>query len=222
MMKKTCALFLVLIFTLTSVTACSKRPNTSSISDKPPVSSPEAPASSQSTEDITHERSILNDVVVQRGRDGLCVGLKNDPSDRLRTIENYALVSDIERLLFLASRSGAGIHSETEKRKITKLPVIQESENTTPPNEEMWFYQGVSSKNVWMRLNYQPFIPGQGMNVWGHKDLIVYIDPDNNDNAFLGIQDASNENAWNIILLPGYGSWLAKEIDMFLYMTTAM
>ncbi|WP_238446348.1 hypothetical protein [Desulforamulus ruminis] len=139
MMKKTCALFLVLIFTLTSVTACSKRPNTSSISDKPPVSSPEAPASSQSTEDITHERSILNDVVVQRGRDGLCVGLKNDPSDRLRTIENYALVSDIERLLFLASRSGAGIHSETEKRKITKLPVIQESENTTPQMKRCGF-----------------------------------------------------------------------------------
>lgn len=212
--KKILSLCLMLIL-ISTLIACSKTQNTLTASDKPSVPN-------QTSGNVTQiKKEILNYVIFQRGRDGLCVGLKNDSSDYLRNLRNYGLVSDVERLLWMASRS-VFTDSEGEKKRITELPVIEESNKSIPQDKNMWFYDGVSSKSVWIRLNYQPFIPGQGMNVWGHKDLIVYIDPDNDDNAFLGIQDPQNQNVWDIHLLPGYGPWLAKEIDMLMYMTAAM
>ena len=219
-MRKILSLFLMLPLVLILVTACNETPNPSNTLENLSVSVPE---SSQTTDHIIPEQETLNYLIVQRGQDGLCVGLKNDVSDKLRTLGSYGLVSDVENLLWIAPRGGAGIDSKDEEKSAMELPVIKESDKSAPQDENiMWFYDGISSKNVWIRFNYQPFIPGQGMNVLGHKDLIVYIDPDNDDNAFLGIQDPQNQNDWNIYLLPGYGLWLEKEIDILLRLTAGM
>jgi len=220
-MKKILSLFLVLTFALTLVTGCSRTQNTSNTSGKPSVST--SGASTSSTENATQvEQEILNYVIVQRGQDDVRVVFQNDSSDKLRTLRSYGLISDVENLLWIASRGGAGIDSEGEKKMLTELPVIQESYKSNIGNGKIRFDNAVDSKNVWIRLNYQPFKPGQGMNVWGHKDLIVYIDTENHDNAFLGIQDDQDQNVWKIILLPGYGPWFEKEINMLLRLTIAM
>ncbi|MCB8818085.1 hypothetical protein [Desulfosporosinus shakirovi] len=221
-MKKILSLFLMMVFTLTLLTACSKTQNTLNTTGETPLSSSDASAPVQSTENATHEQKILNYIIVQRGRDGVRVVLQNDSSDKLKTFGHYGIVSDVENLLWIASRGGGGLDSETEEKKVTELPVIQESNKTTGINRDIWFEDTGGNKDVWIRLNYEPFTPDQGMNGWEHKDLIVYIDPNNHDNGFLGIQDAQDQNVWRIILLPSYGPWIEKEIDMLLRLTIAM
>lgn len=51
---------------------------------------------------------------------------------------------------------------------------------------------------------------------------MVYLDNDNNSNAYLGLQNPDNETQWTIILLPGYGSWFEREIDMIMRLTTGL
>lgn len=214
-MKKILSLFLILTLSLFLLTACCKTQDTINTSNRPPTSQ-------QTTAVVTQvKQEILNQVIVQRGKDSLRVGFQNDSSDKLRTLGIYGLVSDVENLLWIASRGSADIDPEGEKI-ITELPVIQESSKSTVNGGDILFYDDVKSKNVWIRLNYKPFIPSQGTNIWGHKDLIVYLDPDNHNNAFLGIENAQKQNTWNMILLPGYGPWLEKEIDILLRLTIAM
>lgn len=221
-MKKISSIGLILVLTLTLSTACSTatKPNT--------VNSPETlpeslPGLSRSLEDLPQDRPVLESIIYQRGWDKLwlCVGINNDASDKLRTLGSYGLISDIEQILWMVSRSEF-TDTESEKKSAAELPVIKESELNLPHDETMLFYDHTGSKHSWIRLNYKPYIPGQGMNTWAHKDLIIYIDPDCESNAFLGVQDPQNDNLWEIHALPGCGPWLAKEIDMLAYMTTTI
>ena len=221
-MKKISSIGSILVLTLTLSTACSTaaKSNIATSPENPPESLSEL---SRSLGDLSQDRPALESIIYQRGWDKLwlCVGINNDASDKLRTLASYGLVSDIEQILWMVSRSEF-TDTESEKKSAAELPVIKESELNLPHDETMLFYDHTGSKHSWIRLNYKPYIPGQGMNAWAHKDLIIYIDPDCEDNAFLGVQDPQNDNLWEIHALPGCGPWLAKEIDMLAYMTTTI
>ncbi|SHN84836.1 hypothetical protein [Desulfitobacterium chlororespirans] len=220
--KKILSIGLILVLTLTLNTACSPTPKPSTVnsSETPPES---LPGLSRSLGDLLQEQPALESIIYQRGWDKLwlCVGINNDASDKLRTLGSYGLISDIEQILWMVSRSEF-TDTESEKKSAAELPVIKESELNLPHDETMLFYDHTGSKHSWIRLNYKPYIPGQGMKAWTHKDLIIYIDPDCEANAFLGVQDPQNDNLWEIHALPGCGPWLAKEIDMLASMTTAL
>lgn len=221
-MKKISSIGLILALTLTLNTACSTAAK-SNIANSPETPPESLSGLSRSLGDLPQDRPALESIIYQRGWDKLwlCVGINNDASDKLRTLGRYGLVSDIEQILWMVSRSEF-TDSESEKKSAAELPVIKESELNLPHDETMLFYDHTGSKHSWIRLNYKPYILSQGMNTWAHKDLIIYIDPDCETNAFLGVQDPQNDNLWEIHALPGCGPWLAKEIDMLAYMTTAM
>lgn len=206
-MKKIHSVFFGVIFLIViapTITACSTRNEETNKNGANPGIVHVKEETRQALEEFSQsEQRILNQIVIQQG--GNRFVLQN-----LSSKKPLGLVSDIENLLWIAPRGGAGIEPEVEERKATNLKIIQESNESTV------------SKNTWVRLYYQPYKPVQGMNYIGHKDIIVYIDPDNNKNAYLGIQNPDNQTEWNLFLLPGYGQWLQKEIDMLLRLTSGI
>lgn len=200
-----------MILSTTLLTGCTKDQDTLNTHEKNPTPASDVSLSDQNNIDDSEIPSdILNYIIIKQ--DNLHEVYQNDSSDSLRNNGNYGLVADIEDLMWIASRGLLGLDKQEEK-SINELPVIQESFRSD-------FGKDVKSKNVWIRLNYEPYVPEQGMNVIAHKDLIVYLDPQNQDNAFLGIQNVQDLNTWTIILMPGYGPWFEKEINMLLYFTT--
>lgn len=152
----------------------------------------------------------LNSMVVQRGRT-VREKYANNSADILHTGSNFGLAGDAENLLWISTRGGAGIEANSIKQDDSKLPVIQESRSDNP-----------TSENVWVRLSYDAFTPPAGENSWAHKDVMVYVDPANAQNAVLAVQDTKEQTKWNIVSLPGYGVWLKKEIDMMLRVTKGL
>ena len=192
-MKKGFFLFFLLILIVSLFTACAGDKNLEmrqrkSISDLSP-----SPQASEQT-----KQEILKSMIVQRGSDGIREGFENDSLDKLKS---YGIVLDMRDLLWLATRSGAGIDAEGEKKVIAKFPVVAESEESLSGDGKLWFNHTVNSKNCWIRLNYKAYFPAQGVNVWGHKDLILYIDPDSAHDAFLGVQDPQDQTLWTVFRL---------------------
>lgn len=152
----------------------------------------------------------LNTITVQRGKDAR-EKFQNDSSDVLHTASSYGIVGDAENLLWISSRGGAGIESSSVKEDASKLPVVQESEKDSP-----------TSDSVWVRLSYDAYTPPEGENTWGHKDIMVFVDTGNAQDAVLAIQDPKEQTKWSVVSLPGYGSWLKKQIDIMLRVTKGL
>ncbi len=193
-------LFLLIIF---GCMACgitndeSEPTNPDSISDAKSVNSSQSEAN-----------KVLNKIVIQRGEERFSFEEKNWSS--------YNLVLDVENLLIIAPRGGAGIDPsilETDI-EVNKIDTVRESEKDVDDKFK------VENKGVWIRLYYHPYRPGQGMNDFKHKDIVVYIDPHDRANAYLSRQNPDDLSKWDLILLPDYGSWLQKEIEMLLRLKT--
>jgi hypothetical protein len=204
-MKKRFLLSFLLILVVSFIGCIDKNPETKQ--RKPAFDLSPAPQASGQA-----KQEIVKSMIVQRGHDGIRDGFKNDSLDKLKS---YGIVLDMKNLLWLATRGAAGIEAEGEKKAVAEFSVIAESEESLAGDT-------VNSDNCWIRLNYEAYFPDQGVNVWEHKDLIIYIDPDNADDAFLGVQDPQEQMLWTVFRLPGYGTWLEKEIDMLLRLTTGL
>lgn len=167
-------------------------------------------SSTESAITYSEEQRILYKIVIQRGKERFSFEEKDS---------NYCtLVSDVENLLIIAPRGGAGIDSSTLEKNVDvkDIDIIRESEKDSGNKVAV-----VENEGVWIRLYYKPYRPGQGMNDFKHKDVMVYIDLNDTTNAYLARQNPDDLSKWDLILLPGYGPWLQKEIDMLLRLKTA-
>jgi hypothetical protein len=160
---------------------------------------PDSPAQSTASED-----DGFRGLVIQRGRVRFSL-----EAALLRP--RPGLVLDIRDIRWISLRGGAGIEPRVEEKDAKDVVAIAESDQL---NTEVSLY--------FVRLAYQPYRPGPGMNDFSHQDLIVFIDPNREDNAYLGIQNPDAPGNWSLTLLPGYGPWLKKEIDLFLRIRLGM
>jgi hypothetical protein len=94
-----------------------------------------------------------------------------------------------------------------------------ESNSIKTKQDGMWINSDINSSNNWIRLYYQQ---NQSDSESKYRDVIIFLDPNNKQNAVLGLQNAKDKNLWSIFELPGYGSWLMNEINMTLRLTTAL
>ncbi|EJL47395.1 hypothetical protein P4V44_05720, partial [Brevibacillus agri] len=54
------------------------------------------------------------------------------------------------------------------------------------------------------------------------KDIILYVDPQSPDDAFVAIQNPEKLDEWRVLKVSGYGPWLKKEIDLYLSLNTGL
>lgn len=185
---------LVMIMITIMVTACS---NANAGLTPPVLSHGATPGEDQRGAEVESRlETTLIRIVVQRGQDRY--SLRTQPG-----LNPYGLVTDIQHIRWIAIRGGAGIE-----------PI--EKEVLDPVRES------VTGKQVWVRFYYEPYKPEQGMNDRGHKDIVVYTDPENVADAILGIQNPDHQERWDMFVLHGYGPWLQKEIDILLRLAAGM
>ncbi|MCI1955132.1 MAG: hypothetical protein LKJ21_02010 [Oscillospiraceae bacterium] len=149
----------------------------------------------------------LNSLTVQRGKTAR-EKFPNDPSDVLHTAGSYGIARDVESLLWISARGGAGIEASSVEQDASKLPAVQESEKSGPAGD-----------GVWVRLAYDAYTPAAGENARAHQDVMVYADPADAKNAVLAVQNPKETAKWSVTELPGYGDWLRREADVLLRVT---
>lgn len=192
------------IITLFVVVACTRSSEANQSTAHSGI--PQAAAESEQHQNAVAptEGKILIRIIVQK--DGHRFSLENSS---LR--KSNGLVSDVQDLLWIAYRGGAGIDpAKAEERNTKDLEIVQESN------------ESIVTEHTWIRLFYQPYKPPQGMNDFGHQDIMVYSDPQNLHDAYLAIQDPDDQLKWKVFPIPEYGSWLQKEIEIFLRLTTGL
>ncbi|MCL6449101.1 MAG: hypothetical protein K6U04_13305 [Armatimonadetes bacterium] len=160
----------------------------------------QAPSNTQ-TQAPTEKK--LTQVIVKRGNDVFSF-------DNPLGLRGLGIISDIQDLLWVAPRGGAGIQPEVEQVESKELDKVLEN--------------GDKMKDAFcsVRLIYEPYRPEQGMNDLAHKDLIIYTDPGNVNDACLGVQKPDNQTEWDLYRLPDYGQWLKKEVDLLLRLRTGL
>lgn len=144
----------------------------------------------------------LTQIIVKRGSDVF--------SFNPLTLRESGIILDIRDLLWVAPRGGAGIQPEIKQVELKEL-------NKNLKNEDK-----IKDAFCSVRLIYEPYRPKQGMNDIAHKDLIIYINPDNVNDACFGIQHPDNQTKWDLYYLSDYGQWLKKEVDLLLRLHTGL
>ncbi|WP_274651340.1 hypothetical protein [Paenibacillus humicola] len=115
-----------------------------------------------------------------------------------------SLLTDINNLYWIAPRGGAGINpDDRQANKSSKVRAIVESSKSKP-----------DYKGDFIRLEYNPQVPEKGENTLGHQDMLIYQDTNHEENADLAIQDPKQADQWLIYILPGYGQWLSRELEI--------
>ena len=132
------------------------------------------------------------------------------------------IVNDIDTLLWIVPRGGAGISDEGKSVLEKDNSIILESEgclNQYQSSKNEDWYGNTDGKNLWIRVINVPYFPEEGVNELGHKDIMIYQE---GKDAYFALQDPENLEMWTIWQLPDYGVWLEKEIDMYLRVTTGL
>ncbi|WP_029100418.1 hypothetical protein [Brevibacillus thermoruber] len=75
---------------------------------------------------------------------------------------------------------------------------------------------------TYIRIVQKPFIPESGVNEFPRKDIVIYLDPQNPTDAFVGVQDPHNLDEWKIYQVKDYGDWVKKVIDLYLALHTGL
>lgn len=208
-MRKKWLLYLMLLVLSITLPACTKNGRQSSKvesggspSNNSPRSSQQISASDGTSKLTPMEKQIVR-LVVKRGADLFTF-------DDLSGLRDSGLISDIQNLLWVAPRGGAGLQPQVRHVDSKELGGILEK------GDEM------KDSFCSVRIVYEPYRPKQGMNNIAHKDVIIYIDPDNINDACLGVQNPDNREEWGLYCLPDYGKWLGKEVDLFLRLYTGL
>lgn len=117
------------------------------------------------------------------------------------------LYKNIEAILWIAPRGGAGIDSEGNQIKAASNDFIQLSENLTSGER-------LEENVLLIRINRKYSVENTPMS---YKDVVMYRD---NEDAYLAWQMADDPDIWHLFRLPGYGEWLEKEVAIFMRCAT--
>lgn len=132
--------------------------------------------------------------------------------------KNPNIICDINTLLWIIPRGGAGITDEGKRVLDKENSIIRQSkqclENYQTSVNENW-YQDTNENNTWIRIIDESYIPQEGENGIGHKDIVIYREE---SIAFFAVQNPEESEIWTVWEMPNYGVWFEKEIDMFLRM----
>lgn len=145
----------------------------------------------------------LTQVIIKRGNYVFSL-------DNPLRFSGLGIISDIQNLLWVAPRGGAGIQPEVEQVEPKELDKVLQSGDK------------MNDTFCLVRLIYEPYKPQQGMNELAHKDVIIYTNPDSVNDAYLGVQNPENQTRWDLYRLPDYGQWLKKEVDLLLRLRTGL
>jgi len=211
MQKKLVYVTLILISTLIIIRCLTN--------EKPPVTaltiSPSSYDSATLISKAQNKNSDIQDqykeMVVQRNYD--CFSFQKNQ------IANQGIVLDIQNLLFIVPRGGAGITDIGIEKDSSELSIINESDNFIKKHLNA---DTSDKKYTYIRLIYDSYIPQEAENATRHKDIIIYLQPDNSNDAIFAIQDPVKQSKWTITTLVGYGDWLTKEIDILLRIKTGL
>lgn len=200
MVKRSSIIFSLVIVTMLVLSGCQNQnsTNTHSVSPTvPPVNDKKGSASTDSTS--KGEYAGLNGIIVHTAN-GYSDTLDNDYFNLFQP-----LLKNIESLLWIAPRGGAGIDGDKQMKKSADVQAIVESSKDKP-----------NYKGEFIRLKYDSQIPKTGQNWLGHKDILVYQDTKNKKDAYLALQDPKAPDQWDLYKLPDYGQWLSKELAIIL------
>ncbi|CAJ1000882.1 MULTISPECIES: hypothetical protein [Bacillales] len=147
---------------------------------------------------VDSQAEEVEKLVVQRGHDRFVF---ENPSRCMGILVN---AKDLYR--FAYRRDGEELGDEQ------KLPFLQEK-----------LEEGTSQYDkVYIRIVQKPFIPESGVNEFPRKDIVIYLDPQNPNDAFVGVQNPHNLDEWKIYQVKDYGGWVKKEIDLHLALHTGL
>lgn len=136
-------------------------------------------------------------------------------------IDDTRISNDIQLLRWIVPRGGIGIEEPASEQYASDNLFLSESnrifEEYSSQMEENWYFDFEDYDKVWVRFNYDSYEPAEGVNDIVHKDIMLYIE---DEDLYFAIQDVDNEQLWTITKVPGYGSWMEKELELFyrLYM----
>ncbi|HJA92685.1 MAG TPA: hypothetical protein H9717_06160 [Candidatus Eisenbergiella merdipullorum] len=121
------------------------------------------------------------------------------------SLDITGLYKNIENLLWIAPRGGAGIDTEGSKVEAASNRFIMLSENMASGD--------IPEENVLLiRLTRERAVEAGAMPM-SYKDILLYRE---NEDAYLAWQMADDLNSWYLYQLPGYGDWMEKEVAIFL------
>lgn len=116
----------------------------------------------------------------------------------------------LDTLVWIAFRGGNII---SEDVSAGENAYILESNQVLEGSEE-------AEDHVWIRVVQEASIPQEGeMGQVSHKDYIFYVQ---GEDAYVGVQSAEDTERWTLLEMTDYGDWLAKEIDIYVRMTTGL
>ena len=123
------------------------------------------------------------------------------------SLDIAGLYKNIEAMLWIALRGGAGINSEGNRIDAASNDFIQLSEKLTPGER-------LEENILLLRINRKNAVENTSMS---YKDILLYRD---NEDAYLAWQMADDLNTWYLFQLSGYGEWLEKEVAIFMRCAT--
>ncbi|MGQ7277652.1 hypothetical protein ACT91Q_06755 [Brevibacillus thermoruber] len=146
------------------------------------------------SEDSQAATSEVEKLVVQRGHD---LFVFEKPSRRMGILVN---AKDLYTFAYRKDGEALGVKNERELRFLQ-----EKHEEGTSQNDY-----------TYMRIVQKPFIPESGVNEFPRKDIVIYIDPQNPNDAFVGVQDPNKLDEWKIYKVKDYGNWVKKVIDLYI------
>lgn len=178
----------------------------------------------QQKESIPVKTSIENENIQQEKCIGIIVARAGDYEtwyfDNDGSTELY--IHTFENLRSMALRDKAGISGILQSTDNTVYPILDTAEEiiTTDIEEQGYISSDTANSITWVRLLYDPYVPGTGVNDLPHKDIIFATTDENFEDSYLIIQDPETLTNWNYMELETYGQWLDREVDMLLAQTT--
>ncbi|UNK17125.1 copper amine oxidase N-terminal domain-containing protein [Paenibacillus sp. N3/727] len=161
------------------------------------------------TIDEKEQSSLITGIVVQRDKDIFVTEFPEISSTGQEA--NRAIIYNLTTLYnevyrgFLTTDVESDIRVKTED----ELDFIKYSEATQEGS--------VSSSYTYVRLNKPSYVPQVGENAPASKDILFYVDDKKPEDLFLAVQNPKKLKEWKVYKVKGYGSWLQKEIDIYVY-----
>lgn len=142
-----------------------------------------------------------------------CIGIRAD----ITTVSLFRAADDIQySLLKLALRERDGATLEATAANTSDFFALEQSEQG---NDFIDGYCQVETDEIWVRLHYDNFSPTgspAGGNPPDKKDIVVFVDTLNSNDAFLALQHIDDSSLWTLYRLPNYGIWLSTEIRLYM------
>lgn len=160
------------------------------------------------TIDEKKKSSSITGMVVQRDQD---IFVTEHPENSGKGQEaNQAIIYNLTTLYNDVYRGllTTDLDNEISVKTSEELGFVKYSEATQEGS--------VSSSYAYVRLKKSSYVPQVGENAPASKDILFYVDDKKPEDLFLAVQDPKKLKEWKVYKVKGYGSWLQKEIDIYL------